>query len=293
MEARYELTLKTGKVAATAKARYVLTIAQPGTVWFSLVSLFPPTWGNQPNGFRKDIMQMLVDFKPEFLRFPGGNFLEGDTVDRRFDWKQTIGPIDQRPGHRGPWSYRSTDGLGLLEFLEWCEDMGAEPVLAVYAGYNLNGSHINAGADLQPYVQDALDEIQYVTGDTSTKWGAQRAKDGHPKPFPLHYIEIGNEDWFDKTPSYDARFAQIFDAIKQARPDLKCISSVWLREQPSKPSASIAGSPTLIDEHYYRSADTFLTDSAHFDKYDRNGPGIFIGEWAAYETPENPRGKRL
>ena len=210
---RYELTLKTGKVDPTTKARYVLTVARPGTVWFSLVSLFPPTWGNQPNGFRKDILQKLADFKPAFLRFPGGNFLEGDTVDKRFDWKQTIGPLDQRPGHRGPWGYRSTDGLGLLEFLQWCEDMGAEPLLAVYAGYNLNGDHINAGPDLQPYVQDALDEIEYVTGPVASKWGAQRAKDGHPRPFKLQYVEIGNEDWFDKTPSYDARFAQFYDAI--------------------------------------------------------------------------------
>lgn len=283
---RFEITLKTGKLVATAKARYVLTIAQPGTVWFSLVSLFPPTWGNQPNGFRKDIMQMLVDFKPAFLRFPGGNFLEGDTPNQRFDWKQTIGPIDQRPGHRGPWGYRSTDGLGLLEFLEWCEDMGAEPLLAVYAGYNLNGEHINAGSGLQPYVQEALDEIQYVTGDTSTKWGAQRAKDGHPKPFKLQYVEIGNEDWFDKTTSYQERFAQFFDAIKKEYPKLKCISSVG-GEQPEAKRVH-SRQPDMIDEHYYRSADDFLKDAAHFDSYSRIGPEIFVGEWAAYETPKPP-----
>ncbi len=282
----YELTLKTGKVSPTTNARLVLSVANPGTVWFSLVSLFPPTWDNQPNGFRKDLMQLLVDLKPKFLRFPGGNYLEGDSVDRRFDWKKTIGPIEQRPGHRGPWGYRSTDGLGLLEFLEWCEDMGAEPVLAVFAGYTLNGDHINPGPALEPYVQEALEEIEYVSGPVTSKWGAERAKDGHPKPFTLHYVEIGNEDWFDKSLSYDGRFAQIYDAIKKAHPDLKCISSVG-GEQPENLRVH-SRQPDLIDEHYYRSADDFLKDGAHFDHYDRKGPDIFVGEWAAYETPKPP-----
>ena len=287
---RYEVTLKTGAVTPTTDARLVLSVTHPGTVWFSLVSLFPPTWGNQPNGFRKDLMQMLVDLQPKFLRFPGGNYLEGDTVDKRFDWKKTIGPIEQRAGHRGPWGYRSTDGLGLLEFLEWCEDMGAEPLLAVYAGYSLQGDHINPGSGLQPYVQDALDEIEYVSGPVNTKWGAQRAKDGHPKPFKLHYVEIGNEDWFDKSLSYDGRFAQFADAIKQAHPELKCISSVG-GEQPAQKRVH-SRQPDLIDEHYYRSADAFLNDAGHFDKYKRTGPEIFVGEWAAYETPFVPWDKR-
>ncbi len=173
---QYEVTLETGKVKPTAKTRYVLTLDRPGKVWFDLVSLFPPTWQDQPNGFRKDLMQMLVDLKPKFLRFPGGNYLEGDTIATRFDWKKTIGPISQRPGHRCPWGYRSSDGMGLLEFLRWCEDMGAEPVLAVYAGYSLGGKHVNPGPDLEPYVQDALDEIEYVTGPVTTKWGAERAQ---------------------------------------------------------------------------------------------------------------------
>jgi len=287
---QYEITLKTGKVQPTADARLVLSVTQPGKIWFGLVSLFPPTWDNQPNGFRKDLMQMLVDLKPKFLRFPGGNYLEGDSVEKRFDWKKTIGPIDQRPGHRGPWGYRSTDGLGLLEFLEWCQDMGAEPVLAVFAGYTLNHDHINAGPGLEPYVQDALDEIEYVTGPVTSKWGAQRAKDGHPKPFTLHYVEIGNEDWFDKSLSYDGRFTQIYDAIKKAHPELKCISSVG-GEQPEKLRVH-SRRPDMIDEHYYRSADDFLKDWAHFDHYDRQGPDIFVGEWAAHETSFAPWDRR-
>ncbi|HXB59868.1 MAG TPA: carbohydrate binding domain-containing protein, partial [Candidatus Acidoferrales bacterium] len=201
----YEVTLETPHgIVPTAQARFILTIDRPGTVWFRYVSLFPPTWKDQPNGFRSDLMQMLVDMNPKFLRLPGGNYLEGDNTERRFDWKETIGPVAMRKGHRGPWGYRSSDGLGLMEYLLWCEDMGAEPLLAVYAGYSLNGDHIDAGPKLEPFVQDALDEIEYITGSADTKWGAQRAADGHPQPFPLHYVEIGNEDWFDKSGSYDA-----------------------------------------------------------------------------------------
>ncbi len=283
----YELTLKTrGGIKPTAKARLILTVQQPGTVWFSLVSLFPPTWKNQPNGFRKDLMQMLVNMHPKFLRFPGGNFVEGDTVATRFNWEETVGPVSERPGHRGPWGYRSTDGFGLPEFLKWCEDMGAEPVLAVYAGYSLGGSHVQPGPDLDPFVQDALDEIEYVTSPTTTKWGAQRAADGHPRPYPLRYVEIGNEDWFDRSGSYDARFAQFYQAIKAKYPQLKCISTVGNEQPAEKRVHSVQ--PDLVDEHYYRSAHTFLADPAHFDNYDRHGPQIFVGEWAAHETSFPP-----
>ena len=287
---QYEVTLETGQVKPTTQARLVLTLDRPGTVWFDLVSLFPPTWGDQPNGFRKDLMQMLVDLKPQFLRFPGGNYVEGDTIATRFDWKKTIGPLSERPGHPCPWGYRSTDGMGLLEFLQWCEDMNAEPVLAVYAGYSLRGQHVNPGPDLEPFVQDALDEIEYVSGPATTKWGAERVKDGHPEPFPLHYVEIGNEDWFDKSGSYDQRFAQFSDAIKAKYPQLKCISTVGTEQPESKRVKSRR--PDMLDEHYYRSAETFLNDSARFDNYDRKGPEIFVGEWAAYDTsfpPWNPR----
>lgn len=288
---KFEVTLKTGKVAPTTKAHFVITLDQPGTIWLGMVSLFPPTWNDQPNGFRKDLMQMLVDLNPKFLRFPGGNYLEGDTVETRFDWKKTLGPIEERHGHPCPWGYRSTDGLGLLEFLKWCEDMKAEPLLAVYAGYNLKGAHINPGADLEPFVQEALEEIEYVIGDTNTKWGGQRAKDGHPAPFDLHYVEIGNEDWFDKSLSYDARFTQIHDAIKAKYPQLKTISSVG-NEQPAKLRVH-SRKPDMIDEHYYRSVNDFIHTSPDYaTKYDRNGPEIFVGEWAAYETPFVPWDKR-
>ena len=284
---KLEVTLKTGRVTPTTMAHFVISLDQPGTVWLGLVSLFPPTWNDQPNGFRKDLMQMLVDLHPKFLRFPGGNYVEGNTVETRFEWKKTIGPLEQRQGHPCPWGYRSTDGLGLLEFLEWCEDMKAEPVLAVYAGYSLKGMHVHPGRDLEPFVQEALEEIEYVTGDTHTTWGARRAQDGHPAPFRLRYVEIGNEDWFDKSKSYDERFAQFQDAIKAKYPELKTISTIG-DDQPATAQVRLR-KPDMIDGHYYRSVDTFVQMSPDYaKKYDRAGPEIFVGEWAAYETSFPP-----
>ena len=284
---QYEVTLQTGRVTPTTAARYVLTVERPGTVWFGLASLFPPTFNNQPNGFRPDIMQMMVDMKPKFLRFPGGNFLEGDQIADRFEWKKTLGPLAGRPGHVGPWSYRSTDGLGLYEFLLWAEDMGAEPLLAVYAGYSLKGVHVNPGPDLEPYVQDALDEIEYVTGPATSKWGALRAKAGHPQPFKLTYVEVGNEDWFDKSGSYDQRFVQFNQAIKALYPQLKVISTVGFEQPEALRVRSIK--PDVVDEHYYRTVDVFLKMArGQYEGYDRRGPEIFVGEWATYETPFEP-----
>jgi len=281
---RYSVTLTTAaNVKPTAAARLVIATESPGTVWFNQVSLFPPTYQERPNGNRVDLMQKLVDMKPGFLRFPGGNYLEGDTVATRFKWKETIGPIDQRPGHPGTWGYRSSDGMGLLEFLEWCEDMKAEPVLAVYAGYSLRGENIPAGPGLQPFVQEALDEIEYVTGDVSTKWGAQRATDGHPAPFKLRYVEIGNEDGFDKQKNYDGRYTQFHDAIKAKYPQLKLISTVGGKDWLSQQQKLTSRVPDLVDEHYYYDALQMMHDAARYDSYERKGPKVFIGEWAARE----------
>ncbi len=281
---RYEVTLKTGSVTPTDRAKFALTLEQAGTVWLGMVSLFPPTWNDRPNGLRKDLMRMLVELNPKFLRFPGGNYLEGNTLDSRFEWKKTLGPIEQRAGHQCPWGYRSSDGMGLMEFLHWSEDMGAEPLLAVYAGYSLDGKYVNAGPDLAPYVQDALDEIEYVIGNTNTTWGAQRAKDGHPAPFNLHYVEIGNEDWFDKAKTYDARFTQFYDAIKAKYPQLKLISTIG-NDQPEGMRVH-SRKPDMLDEHYYNATDEFLEKSRTYGKnMDRSGPEIFVGEWAAHEDP--------
>ena len=284
---QYDVTLTSSALEPTAKARFVLTADRPGTIWLTLVSLFPPTYRNQANGFRPDLLQMLIDMRPKFLRFPGGNYLEGDQIADRFEWKKTLGPLSERPGHMAPWGYRSTDGLGLHEFLLWAEDMNAEPVLAVYAGYSLKGAHVNPGPDLEPYIQDALDEIEYVTGPTTSQWGSLRAKAGHPAPFKLTYVEVGNEDFFDRSGSYDQRFAQFNTAIKARYPQLQVISTVGFEHPENQRVRSVT--PDVVDEHYYRTVDAFLNAArAHYEKYDRKGPKIFVGEWGAYETPFEP-----
>src|ERR1035441_6347506 len=271
---QYEVILTTGKLAASAENRLVISTHQSGALWLGFVSLFPETYANRPNGNRKDIMQLLADMKPAFLRFPGGNYLEGNTIATRFDWKKTVGDISQRPGHMDDaWRYWSSDGMGLLEFLEWCEDLHMQPVLAVYGGYSLRGERVAPGPTLQPYVQDALDEIEYVTGAAGTVWGARRAKDGHPAPFPLNYVEVGNEDNFDRQAgSYEGRFTQFFDAIKAKYPLLKVISSA---------SVTTARALDVVDEHYYRNSEDEMASHAHdYDARPRTGPKVFVGEWA-------------
>jgi alpha-N-arabinofuranosidase len=278
---KYDAVLTTNKdFKPTADARFVISASGKGTLWVTLVSLFPPTYNNRPNGNRIDLMQLLNDLHPTFLRFPGGNYLEGNNFDQYFAWKKTLGPIDQRPGHRNDaWRYHSSDGMGLLEFLEWCEDLHMHPVLAVFAGYVLTHHHVEAGAQLQPYVDEALDEIEYCTGDKSTKWGARRAADGHPDPFKIEYVEIGNEDQFDNPRgNYEQRFAQIFDAIKAKYPDIKCIATIPVKSRK----------PDVVDDHYYRSSRDMERDVHHYDKTDRNGPKVFVGEWATREGAPTP-----
>ena len=275
---QYTFTFKSGNVAASADNSVMVTVDHPGTVWFQLLSLFPPTYHDRANGNRVDLMEMMAAMHPAFLRFPGGNYLEGDHIADRFDWKKTIGPWVDRPTHASPWKYQSMDGMGLLEFLEWCEDLKMQPVLAVYAGYSLQQDVVKTGADLEPYVQDALDEIEYVTGDATTKWGAERVKDGHPAAFPLNYVEIGNEDNFDRSRSYDARYAQFYDAIKKKYPSLQLIATMRVKGHVMD----------VVDDHFYRKAEQFFADTHHYDQTDRNGPKIFVGEWATREGMPTP-----
>jgi alpha-N-arabinofuranosidase len=281
---QYSFTLTTGKIEASAENHLLLTVGHAGKVWIDLVSLFPPTYKNRANGNRTDLMELMAGMHPKFLRLPGGNYLEGDQIDERFDWKTTIGSMVDRPTHRSPWNYQSSDGMGLLEFLEWTEDLKIQTVLAVYAGYSLKGDHIHPGPALTPFVEDALDEIEFVTGDTSTKWGAVRAKLGHPAPFPVKYIEIGNEDWFDKSGSYEGRYAQFSKAIKAKFPQFELIATAPLKQTK----------PDVLDDHYYKRADEFFDDVKHYDTIDRNGPKIFVGEWATREgSPTTNMGAAL
>ena len=277
-------TLRSFKnLEATNDARLVMRTGATRSVWIGQASLFPPTYKGRANGNRPDLMKMLIDMRPRFLRFPGGNYLEGNTPSDYFPWKSTLGPIDERPGHRSPWGYRSTDGMGLLEFLLWCEDMRAKPLLAVYAGYALNGDVIKAGPALQPFVQDALDEIEYVIGGPETKWGARRAKDGHPEPFPLECVEVGNEDGFDKSGSYEGRFVQFYDAIKAKYPRLKVISTTGGQDWLGQKFPITQRKPDLWDEHYYSEAWDMMGMATKYDSYDRSGPKVFVGEWASHD----------
>lgn len=289
---KYTLILKTDSTApTTAKAKFVLTAAGKGNVTFSYVSLFPPTYQDAPNGLRPDLMKLLSGLQPKFIRLPGGNYLEGNRFSDRFNWKQMIGPPDERPGHMGCWSYRSSDGLGLPEFMLWCKQLGAEPVLGLFAGYVLNGDHFKAGSpEMALYTQEALEEIEYFIGSADTKWGKKRAEDGFAEPFPLRYVEIGNEDWFDRSGSYDGRFTQMATAIRKHYPHLKIIASAPVK----------SFKPDLYDDHFYRSPKQLREMFSLYDKPTgrpqplrfegggwsgrfTDGTQTFVGEWATHE----------
>ena len=272
---KYTVTLNTGKVDTTSSTRFVITTKNKGTVWFSLVSLFQPTYNNRPNGNRKDIMELMAGMKPGFLRFPGGNYLQSNKIETRFEWKKTLGDISQRPTHdNNSWHYHSSDGMGLMEFLGWCEDLKMEPLLAVFDGLVLNRkAQPITGDSLKIYIQEALDEIEFVNGDVHTKWGAVRAKLGHPKPFSVKYIEVGNEDWFDKAKTWDARFTMFYDAIKSKYPGLYVISSAHVTTRM----------PDYEDIHHYFSFKKSLTLAHKYDNYIRTDAKVFEGEWACRE----------
>ncbi|BCM93670.1 extracellular exo-alpha-L-arabinofuranosidase [Abditibacteriota bacterium] len=260
---KYTVTLKTGKVASSLDNRFVISTQGMGTFWLSFVSLFPPTYKDRPNGNRIDLMQKMADMSPAFLRLPGGNYVDPG----HYEWKKAVGPLEQRPLGPGAWGYPSSYGLGLLEYLEWCEDLKMGTVLAVTDGRGW----LPGNGDVGPLVQDALDEIEYVTGDARTPWGARRAADGHPTPFPLNYVEIGNEDFFDKRETYDARFARFYDAIRAKYPNLKIIAT---RNDVS------SRRPDMVDDHIYASVTGMLRASHNYDNYDRKAPPVFVGEWA-------------
>lgn len=294
---KYTLTLKTGRDApATAKARFVLSASGTGSVSFSYVSLFPPTYRGAPNGLRPDLMELLAGLKPKFVRFPGGNYVEGNRFSDRYNWKQMIGPPDQRPGHMGCWGYRSSDGMGVPEFLLWCKQLDAEPVLGVFAGYVLNGDHFKAGTpEMALYTREALEQIEYIAGPADSEWGRRRAAEGFPEPFKLRYVEIGNEDWFDRSGSYDGRFAQMAKAIRERYPHLQIIASAPVK----------SFKPDLYDDHFYRSARQFLQMTSHYDPRPAGAPQLtfhagswsgrqpdgvktFVGEWATQEGSPTP-----
>lgn len=256
-------------------ARLVLTTRGSGTLWLDVVSLFPAeTWKGRPNGLRVDLAERVQALRPAFVRFPGGCFVEGDRLANAFRWKRTIGPIEERPGHSNiKWGYRSSDGLGFHEYLQWCEDLGAEPIFVINCGMacQFNTGECVPLTDLSEWVQDALDAIEYANGPVTSRWGALRAKNGHPKPFRLKYLEIGNENgWGNTLPQYEERYARFYDAIKSRYPDIRLIATTRVRSRPMD----------ILDDHYYSSPQWFWSNTGLYDRGDRNGPRIYVGEYA-------------
>jgi len=238
-----------------------------GTFFLDMVSLFPKeTW--KGHGMRIDLAEKIATMKPAFVRFPGGCFVEGNKLSESVRWKETIGDPAQRRGNWCMWGYQTTGGFGAFEFFQWCEDLDSEPLYVINCGMSHSG---NVPMDkMDEYVQDALDLIEYARGPADSKWGSLRAKAGHPAPFKLNYIEIGNENG---GPAYHERYALFHDAIKSKYPDIKLIACVW------------GGIPKnrkldLIDEHYYLNPIGFMRMSNRYDKYDRNSQHIYVGEYA-------------
>ena len=183
---------------------------------FNLLSLFPPTYNDRPNGLRVDLMEAMAGLKPSFFRAPGGNNVEGNEPPFWWDWKKSLGPLEDRPGYPGTWGYENTDGIGLIEYMLWAKDLGMSPVLAVWSGLWLNGTHVPKN-ELQPYVDDALEELEFLMGDTSTKWGAYRAQLGYPEPFAIQFVEVGNEDSLNdgKTTYGNYRFQMFYGKFEE------------------------------------------------------------------------------
>jgi len=264
--------------ATDANARLVISTTQPGTLCLDMVSLFPKdTFKGRPNGLREDLVRMLVNMHPAFVRFPGGCFVEGDKMAEATRWKTTIGDIAERPGHYNLWGYRSTDGLGYHEYLQLCEDIGAEPLFVINVGMAHKDSIPLDKMD--EFVQDALDAIEYANGPADSKWGALRAKAGHPEPFHLKFMEIGNENG---GALYHERYALMYDAIRKRYPEMQLIACDKGGSPQNRPR-------DIVDEHYYDTPEFFAERANLYNSYDRKGPKIYIGEFAV--TRGNGAGK--
>lgn len=296
------------KFTATAteeKAYLELTFENAGEVDMDMISLFPEdTWNGRKNGMRKDLVQLLYDLEPGFLRFPGGCIVEGRTLAQRYQWKKTVGPVNEREylinrwntefDHRPTPDYFQSFGLGFFEYFQLAEDLGAEalPILSCGMACQFNTGELVPMEELDPYIQDALDLIQFANGSTDTPWGKVRSDMGHPEPFNMKYIGVGNEQW---GPDYIERYMAFEKAIKEKYPEIIIVSGSgpfpdgdffeYGMEQLSALNAEI------VDEHYYRSPEWFRENADRYDSYDRNGPKIFAGEYAAQSvaiaSPDN------
>ncbi|EIM87070.1 glycoside hydrolase family 51 protein [Stereum hirsutum FP-91666 SS1] len=254
------------------------------TVNFAMFSLFPPTFKGRVNGMRMDIAETLASMAPSFFRLPGGNNLEGTTAATRWQWNATVGPLVDRPGRLGDWGYINTDGLGLLEYLEWCEDLNMEPILAVWDGYSLNGAALAEG-QLDPYIQQAIDQINFAIGDPTTSApAALRSSLGHPEPFVINHIEIGNEDFISSTASStyaSYRWPDFHGNLSAAFPQLRFLATSTVN------SPALTPKPQEWDVHVYQTPSWFATNSFIYDSFARDGTLYFEGEYAAISTNAN------
>ena len=294
---QYELILKAP--VTEAKAHLRIFLASPGAVDLEHVSLFPvDTWKGRKNGLRKDLVEALRDIKPGVFRFPGGCIVEGTDLDTRYNWKNTVGPVENRPLNENRWHYTfphrffpdyfQTYGLGFYEFFLLSEEIGAEPLPVLSCGLacqfqnESEDAHVKV-CDLGSYIQDALDLIEFANGDVNTEWGKLRAEMGHPEPFNLKFIAIGNEQW---GPEYPEHLKPFVDAIRKAYPDMNVIGSSGPNSEgeqfdylwPEMAKLKV----DLVDEHFYRPEAWFLKEGMRYDKYDRKGPKVFAGEYACH-----------
>lgn len=279
----------------TLRGHMKISFEGTGTIDMDIVSLFPSdTWKGRPGGMRADMIQMLADMKPGFIRFPGGCVVEGHDLALRYQWKKTLGPIEDRQliinrwnyefAHRPTPDYFQTFGLGFYEYFQLAEDIGASPLPILNCGMacQFNTAEVVALDELDPYVQDALDLIEFANGDVNTKWGKVRADMGHPAPFHLKMMGIGNENW---GPQYIERLKVFTKAIKEKYPEIRLVNSSgtdpngdrydYLNKELRNMHADI------IDEHYYRQPEWFLQNARRYDSFPRNGSRIFAGEYAA------------
>ena len=268
------------------KAVFELLANTPGTFQLDVVSLFPPTFKGRENGMRPDLAHMLADMKPKFMRFPGGCFVEGQqSPENAFRWERTIGPIEERPGHKNVnWGYRTTDGIGFHEYLQLAEDLGARPLYVVNVGI-WHGGYTPLDS-LQSWIDECMNALEYANGDITTKYGAMRAKNGHPEPFNIEYLEIGNENYNfhldtnrDQSINYPERYKMFYDAIKAKYPNMVCIGNVesWGTDNPSWRNDYPV---EMVDEHYYRNPQWFAERFHKYDNYDRNRYKVYVGEYA-------------
>lgn len=295
---KYTVILKPETSVTKGKLRIFLSKPEH-TVDLEHISLFPvDTWNGHENGMRKDLAQALADLKPGIFRFPGGCIVEGTDIDTRYDWKKTVGPVENRPLNENRWHYTfphrffpdyfQSYGLGFYEFFLLSEEIGSEPLPVLNVGlacqYQNDDMHAHIAVDsLQPYIQDALDLIEFANGDTSTKWGALRAEMGHPAPFNLKFIGVGNEQW---GPEYVERLEPFIKAIRAKYPDIKIIGSSGPNSEGKEfdylwPEMTRLKAD-LVDEHFYRPESWFLSQGARYDNYDRKGPKVFAGEYACH-----------